>query len=91
MAALVAVYEAEFKDYTDLLAPGEVGGNFLTPSLHYANRDALLDTYYLLTGLYNLLDHVIPLPFRQDGGTYLNTLLCGAIDKLPFRFLQVPS
>lgn len=41
IAALVAVYEAAFKDYSNRLSPGEVGGNFLTPSLHYANRDAL--------------------------------------------------
>ena len=33
IAALVAVYEAAFKDYSNRLAPGEVGGNFLTPSL----------------------------------------------------------
>jgi len=27
IAALVAVYEAAFKDYTDRLAPGEAGGD----------------------------------------------------------------
>jgi hypothetical protein len=30
IAALVAVYEAAFKDYSNRLALGEVGGNFLT-------------------------------------------------------------
>ena len=36
IAALVAVYEAAFKDYSNRLALGEVGGNFLTLVLHYA-------------------------------------------------------
>ena len=38
MAALVAVYEAAFKDYSNRLAPGEVGGNILTPFLRCQSR-----------------------------------------------------